>query len=188
MLDKRRDEDPTKTNVDFAAMWKVPKETLELVQTLCYQAISAPHNVAPRSKRPFSHTSEMNAHHWVNFAKVYGSYLIENCYQGQMNPAAEASARLLNMIKMALASTVSPDHVKKMLDAAAEIRNKFNADFPTIEKSMMMHLLLFHIPATIKRWVPVRGYWCFPFERLVLNDESFVTIRYNSLRFVTIRY
>ena len=42
---------------------------------------------------------------------------------------------------------------------------KFDILFPVIEKSQIMHALIFHIPDTIRVWGPARNWWCFPFER-----------------------
>lgn len=46
-----------------------------------------------------------------------------------------------------------------------EFAGKFEDWIPQTEWAIVIHNLIFHIPSTIKRWGPTRGYWCFPFER-----------------------
>ena len=106
----------------------------------------------------------MQSHHWLNFARVYGSYLIEHGLKGYDN-SIMASCFLLEIVKMATASTTSAKHVRNLRVEIMRLAYKMNTWFPPHQKTMMLHLLMFHMPDTIAYWGPARGYWNFPFER-----------------------
>ena len=109
----------------------------------------------------------MQAHHWVNFAKSYGSYLIGNCLTGHERSAVAAHT-LLEIVRMCLASSISEEHISILRKRISDLAEDFDALFPETQKSLVLHLLCFHMPDTIEYWGPARGYWCFPFERSVL--------------------
>jgi hypothetical protein len=52
-------------------------------------------------------------------------------------------------------------------EAIKNAAKKIDQNLPKSDWAMVLHNLMFHIPDTIKRWGPTRGYWCFPFERSV---------------------
>ena len=111
----------------------------------------------------------MTAHHLVNFAKVYGKYLVRSCLDGEFRIEA---CRLLDIFSMCLASSVAPDHVAKLREAIRLFCLHYNEVWPTQCKALVVHMVLFHMPDTIAYWGPARGYWCFPFERLVTNRQE----------------
>lgn len=154
-------------------MWTLSEERRLLLEAHVYLRITGPTGIAPRSKLPLTATGakEMTAHEWVNFAKVSGPLLLHNAYPKDASTAA-AACRLLRVIRMGLVSCVAPGHTAAMQAVIDEVKENFNHDFPAIMKSMMLHLLLFHVPAAVARWGPARGFWCFPFERLVANRDN----------------
>ena len=155
--------------VALAANWHVSSKTAELVDECCYRSISAPRGVAPPAKKPLAKPSEMTAHHLVNFAKVYGKYLVRSCLDGEFRLEA---CRLLDIFSMCLASSVAPDHVAKLREAIRLFCLHYNEVWPTQCKALVVHMVLFHMPDTIAYWGPARGYWCFPFERSVPNGDQ----------------
>lgn len=135
---------------------------------LIYLSIEAPLNIAPASKRPYTQKGSMTAHHWVNFTKCYGKYLLLRQFQ---SPAQRATLKMmcnmLDFVALCLSSSVSRDTKVRIAQLRDTVARTFEQDWPEIEHAVIMHLLIFHIPDTIARWGPVRGYWCFPFERMI---------------------
>jgi hypothetical protein len=147
-----------------------------------YRKIQAPPNIAPASKRPFGLSGQMTAHHWVNFAKVYGKFLMFVVYdtndsnqsnsaffqpEERPNRALDAVCKELDILAAILDSNATAESKVRMNALIRQFAKDFNDHLPETEKTINMHNLLFHIPHTIERWGPARGYWCFPFERSV---------------------
>jgi len=144
---------------------------------LAYQTIEVPLNIAPASKRPFALTGLMTAHHWVNFVKVFGKYLFQRAFTPLVprllappvvvlpNVPLVGTSKLLNLLRTCLSSNATTEMKAKATRQAKDLAFTFDEYFPVIEKSMIMHALIFHIPDTICVWGPVRNWWCFPFER-----------------------
>lgn len=163
-----RDPPSARSLDQFVQLWSIPEATRLLIEERCYRQLSAPRGVAPVSKRPLTLTSEMQAHHWVNFAKVYGVYLIHHCMRGEeQREAVYAATQLLQVIKLSLTSTVTPSLIDRLHQVITTVARNFNDRFPPHMKVMMIHLLMAHIPATLAYWGPARGYWNFPYERSV---------------------
>ena len=154
-------------------MWRISDAVGLRVEAECYRQISGPRGIAPRTKRPLSCSSEMQAHHWVNFTKVYGTYLIENCLMNpdddeQDEPRVVTSARrLLEILKLSLSSSLTAATLVNLDEKVSRFARSFSSTMPETQKSLVLHLLLFHVPDTLAYWGPARGYWCFPFERSV---------------------
>jgi hypothetical protein len=140
-----------------------------------YHSIQAPPEIAPRSKYPLRRSGEMTAYHWLNIARVTGKYLFSKAYpQGDANFAAENKLNaealqgmclVIDVLASCLLSFASAA-VKANTDAlVSELAKNFEKLLPQTEQTMNMHLLMHHIPATIRRWGPSRGFHCFPFER-----------------------
>jgi hypothetical protein len=141
-----------------------------------YGFIQAPINIAPRSKRPIEAPGQMTAHQWVNFAKVYGKYLFLKMYSreqdtinkgtpSERNAPLEAMCRLMDLLTSCLSSNATAALKVKMVAQARAFAARFDQHFPESELTVMMHVLVHHIPSLIQIWGPVRGFWCFPFER-----------------------
>lgn len=149
------------------------EKTRLLVEERCYRQIAAPRGVAPRTKRPFTMTSEMQAHHWVNFSKVYGPYLISHCMpEPPKTKYVRAATQVLEVVKKSLLSSVSNATVQQLREDIRELAEGFDDAFPNEFKVMMLHLLMFHLPDTIDYWGPARGYWNFPYERSVQQFQT----------------
>jgi hypothetical protein len=146
----------------YTQAWHMPPATTSLLEQHVYQAILAPTGVAPRTSRPLTTPGEMTAHHWLNFTKVYGKYLLSHVYAGHHLPAL---CIMLDFIKNCLASHITPELMDGIRDGALAVARNFDELFPPSEASLVLHLLIFHIPDTIRYWGPVRNYWAFPFER-----------------------
>ncbi len=140
-----------------------------------YQTIQAPPEIAPRSKQPFRRSGEMTAYHWHNVARVTGKYLFSIAYpQGDAELAAvnklnaealQGMCLVIDVLASCLASFASAA-VKANTDTlVSNLAANFEKLLPQTEQTMNMHLLLHHMPATIRRWGPSRGFHCFPFER-----------------------
>lgn len=157
----------------LAEKWNVPPATLALVEQHCYLNIAAPARIAPRSKKPLTLPSEMNSYQWLKFSTVYGPYLIANMYANQRYAEAGVEAcELLNIITIVLSSQVTPEVMAEMREKVKNFTRLFHIFWPETEKSLVLHMLLMHMPATVEYWGPARSYWNFPPERLV----SFIAI------------
>jgi len=133
-----------------------------------YAKIQAPTGVAPAAKHPLTKTGEMTAHHWVNFVRCYGKYLLQQAYDST-KPEAQitlnALCRILDLLALCLRSHVTTESKQQTDELVDEVLHIFETIIPTTEHAIVVHLLLRHIPDTIRLWGPVRSYWCFPFER-----------------------
>lgn len=147
---------------ELHSRWHIPEALAHLIERECYQKICGPSGVAPRTKQPLTLSSEMTAAHWVNFAKVYGKYLLTQCFSGI---SMVIIRDLLDIVRMCLSSRVEPDMIAHIKSKVEQFADCFDAYLPGTEKSIVLHLLLWHMPDTIAYWGPARGYWCFPFER-----------------------
>lgn len=139
-----------------------------------YRVIEAPLNIAPHSKMPFQQRGQMTAHDWVNFTKVYGKYLFLCNYlktdrvlldETWSNVPMKGLSMVMDLLTSCLAANATAAVKIKTKTQAAHLAIMFDKFIPSIEKSIMMHTLVFHMPDTIRLWGPSRGYWCFPFER-----------------------
>lgn len=153
------------------ARFHVSAKRAEALMADSYASLQAPKNIAPPSKSPFTRTGEMTAHHWVNFAKVHGKYLFAQLYAHDIT-IVQPLCRVLDIVELCLRSSVTRAS-KQLTDAkVAEMAGAFGASMPDSERSIVMHVLMFHMPATIRMWGPSRGFWCFPFERSGLRMRS----------------
>jgi hypothetical protein len=145
-------------------VWRIPSGLAERIERACYHAIQAPMGIAPRTKRPLTATSEMTAHHWLNFAKTgYGKYLLSQHFK---QDTLFAACALLDFTQACLSSTITAEVLDWIHELQATVAEDLqDGKFPVTEHSIVLHLMLFHIPDTIRFWGPVRHYWCFPFER-----------------------
>ena len=75
--------------------------------------------------------------------------------------------KLFDVLALLLASDAKAETKARSRLLIQELASNFDAVFPRTMKSMMMHQLLFHVPAAIRMWGPARGFWCFPFERYI---------------------
>ena len=168
-----RDPVPERSLEDFSNLWSCSEKIRLLVESRCYRRISAPRGVAGRGKLPLTMPSEMKAHHWVNFSKVYGVYLIRHCMpEEDKADAVDAVEQLLIIIKLCLASTVNETLLARLDHLVKLCASSFNESFPPQLKVMMMHLLLAHMPATIRILGSVRGFWNFVYERSGHNVQQ----------------
>lgn len=145
---------------------QVPAAIREL--ELAYTKIQAPFNIAPASLSPFSRTGDMTAHHWVNFAKVYGKALLSYHFKRHDKRSGSVTVcNMLNLVEVCLRSNVTAAAKVWMDQLVVEVARNYEKDWPITEHAIITHLLVFHMPDIIRRWGPSRGYWCFPFERMI---------------------
>lgn len=147
---------------DFLKLWAMPKATAERIDAIAYRKILAPDGIAPDKRGPLSRPGEMNSHHWFNFTKVYGKYLFSAYYHGEH---LRVLCELLDFIKACLGSHLSPQDKDDIHAKAKQVASNFDEYFPPTEQSLMLHVLVFHMPQTLALFGPARGYHCFPFER-----------------------
>ena len=190
---KRANLEEATFNVDeFAEKWHISNSISSLIELHTYQSIAAPLGVAPRSKNHTTLRSEMQAHQWVNFTKVYGSVIIAQCYptiEGTQNAVTGLQANMLSdVVSLCLESTISVDHHIKLATAVKRFAEEVVDAFPVTEWSLVLHLLMYHMPATIARWGPARGYWCFPFERSVYYTLQYYILYYTMFIYYSIIY
>lgn len=94
-----------------------------------------------------------------------------------LNPALQPLCQILDILELCFRShatrQVKIDTARKIRECAATYEERM----PAIEQAIITHLLFFHMPATIKRWGPARGFWCFPFERYVHRSRVSCIVR-----------
>lgn len=144
--------------------WFISKDRAEAIETHGYKKILAPSGVAPHSKRPLSCSTQMTAHHWMNFVKCYGKYLLCLAFH-EDDPTLAALCQLLDFLKDCLRPTIAPGDIKKLYKDARELAGTIHERFPLNARSMMLHLLVYHVPSGLSLWGPARGVHCFPYER-----------------------
>jgi hypothetical protein len=142
--------------------WHMSEAEATEIERVAYREIRAPTGVAPHSKRPLSCSSEMTAHHWMNFVKVYGKYLLALKYTGD---CLRVACALLDFIKDCLLSHLPPGKADEIGRKAREIAKDIDKFFPHTERSMVLHLLIFHIPQALHYFGPMRTVWAFWSER-----------------------
>lgn len=147
----------------FHQQYQISAHAIKRVEQ-AYRTIQAPINIAPHSKMPFQQSGQMTAHHWVNFTKVYGKYLFQCMYYTRPN-ALKGMCYVLDLLTACLSANATAVVKVETKRLVQQLAAEFDELLPSIEKSMMMHLLVFHMPRTIRMWGPARGFWCFPFER-----------------------
>lgn len=147
---------------EFIKLWAMPKAVAERIDAMGYRKILAPDGIAPDKRGPLSKPGEMNSHHWFNFTKVYGKYLFSAHYDGDH---LRVLCELLDFIKACLGSHLSPQDKADIHAKAKQVASNFDEYFPPTEQSLMLHVLVFHLPQTLALFGPARGYHCFPFER-----------------------
>jgi hypothetical protein len=147
-----------------------------------YKKVMAPIGVAPKSIKPFKGATCMNTHHWVQFTKSWGKYLLQIAYWDKNgltmnevlveNRALMSLCALVDLVTACLASDATSEN-KRITDVyVKDLARKFSTVFGDTVMSLQMHLLFHHIPTQTRLWGPARSYWCFPFERSVRVDEG----------------
>ena len=142
--------------------WNMSEAEAVEIERVAYREIRAPTGVAPHSKRPLSCSSEMTAHHWMNFVKVYGKYLLSLKYTGD---CLRVACALLDFVKDCLLSHLPPGKADEINVKARELAKDIHKFFPHTERSMVLHLLIFHIPQGLHYFGPMRTVWAFWAER-----------------------
>ena len=143
--------------------WRIKEAQYALIESKCLAELQAPSGIIG-GKLPFTRTGEMTAHHWINFAKVYGPYLFAQHYK---TSSLALLCDILKLLRLCVSSVVTPDLIKEAKDTARGLATWFDTLLPGTEKAIIFHLLIFHVPNTIEQWGPARNFWCFPFERSV---------------------
>lgn len=134
-----------------------------VIEAMCVNEIQSPTGICS-GRLPFTRTGELTAHHCVNFAKVYGKYVLSQKYQGD---ALETLCQILDLLRLCLSSTLTPDVLSRVRVSARQVATLFSRFLPDTEKAIIFHLFVFHVPDTLAEWGPCRGYWCFPYERMI---------------------
>jgi hypothetical protein len=108
---------------------------------------------------------DLNCYDWLCFSRLYGKYLLSQHYSAEK---MQILCPLLDLVKLAVTSFISGDgYFDRLHGLVKEVASTLETYFPAGELSIVIHLLLFHIPAQLARWGPAYGHWCFPFERSV---------------------
>jgi chemotaxis protein histidine kinase CheA len=158
----------------FPTLTAAALERLELA----YRRIHAPLHIAPASKMPFQKSGEMTAHHWLNFAKCHGPVLLRAHFHSREDERTMVTLRsMLDLLSLCLRSNVTAEVKVETARVQAMVAAHFEEDWPETEHAIVMHLLIFHMAATIRKWGPARGYWCFPFERMIGKLSSSIKNR-----------
>lgn len=157
------DSRPISSSQLFVDRWKMNNLVALRIEQDLYLKLIAPPGIAPQTKRPLTVPSHLSSHHWLSFTKVYGKYLLTHAYEE--GPSLQILCNIIDLVQQCVASTVTPESLARLNQRIQDVAKSFEKSFPASEWSIVMHLLVFHIPDTIKFWGPARSYWCFPFER-----------------------
>jgi len=111
--------------------------------------------------RLFSHASQLIAHHWVNFVRIYAKYLMAQFYTGD---TLKLMLAIITLFQLLISATLTQDKLAQLDDAVKEVASLFHL-LPKTEYPIIFHLLVFHMPAVVRRWGSARNFWCFPYER-----------------------
>lgn len=181
---EERNDASTALLFTFHQRYNIGQTAQDVLTDTWYKGIRAPGNIAPNSLSPFKRSGDLTAYHLLNFAKVYGKYLFQQHYRSVVaqpqrragDPPCErvheatlalaALCQLLDILTLCLQSSVSSYSKVQTDEKVRAFAADFEKNLPQSEQAIVMHVLLFHMPGTIRRWGPTRGYWCFPFERL----------------------
>jgi hypothetical protein len=162
------------------ARFCVSEPCYRALETHSYDAIEAPTAVAPASKHPFVRTGDMTSHDWIGFTRCYGKYLLQQQFE-RVSMRAPASGELehpdhegyktlcalLEFLELCLRGHVTAAVKVRIAELLPELEARVGKYLPEREHTIVIHTLLYHIPATLNRWGPARGTWAFPFERYV---------------------
>ena len=74
---------------------------------------------------------------------------------------------LFDFINLCLAPVQSPELIVEIRQMARKVAGHVHKYFPESERSLVLHMLVFHAPDAIALWGPARGWWVFAFERSV---------------------
>lgn len=118
---------------------------------------------------------------WISLSKVTAKYLFSQVFDG--SPLAVICS-LFDFISDCLQPALSPKSIHALKQKGQELAGRIADWFPQTEKSLVLHILVFHIPSCLEMWGPARGTWVFAFERLVPHDKA-VTICHLLSLFVT---
>jgi hypothetical protein len=144
--------------------WTVASSTVVAVETRCWPLILAPPGVVPTTARPFTNPGELNCAHWLSVAQVTGKYLLSQLFQGQ---PLEVLCKLLDFTAncLALDPEITQEGIEKLTADAKGLAADIDRFFPSSEWSLVLHMLVFHVPKMLEEWGPARGTWCFAYER-----------------------
>lgn len=111
----------------------------------------------------FSQKGQTTAYDWVQFIRSYGKYLFAQYHEDE---TLEHLSLMLDYTNLLLSGSITPEVMDKIYAAQRKVAAEFRR-FSVTEEAIVMHNLIFHLPDYIAKWGPLRGYWCFPFERFV---------------------
>lgn len=155
-------EDDVGDRQEAVDVWKLPPAVKDAVDDRGWLGILAPPGLLSRSQRPLNLHSQLNSAQWITMAKVTGKYLLGLAFEGK---ALESLCDLLDYVTLCLSDRITPSLLTEIGIQAKRCANMINETMPEGEFSLVLHMLIFHVPATLKRWGPARGWWVFPFER-----------------------
>lgn len=110
----------------------------------------------------------MNMAMWIGLSKVSGKYMLSQLFNGR---ALEVVCSLFDYISACLEPVQTSHSIRKLKKDARKLAKGVGKWFPETEKSMVLHMLVFHVPDYLGMWGPARGWWVFAFERYVPRDE-----------------
>lgn len=144
--------------------WHIPLHCSEALEIHCWSQIRGPPGIAPWSKKPLTVPSTMNMSLWMGVAKVTGKYLLSHVIEGTILTLV---CDIFDFMTACLAAQQTPESIVEIKAASRKIAGHIADYFPDSELSLVLHMLVMHIPDQLKTWGPARGWWVFAFERSV---------------------
>ena len=164
---KSKRPDRSAEMAEAVSAWHIPPKVQLALEQHCWSGILAPPGIAPLNKRPFTASGQLNTAQWVTFSKVTGKYLMSQYFEDEH---LQALCNLFDFVDLCLAPTVTQQSIRNLHTMARILAGDIDKYFPVTERSMVLHLLVFHMPDEIALWGPTRGYWVFAFERSVATN------------------
>lgn len=144
--------------------WCITPRVTSGLEDHCWCNILAPPGIVGRTKKPFTTPSGLNSAQWMGVTKVTGKYLLSHLFTGDL---LQALCDFLDFTTMCLASSLNAIDLERIKKKAQVVARDIDRFFPLSERSLVLHILIFHIPAYLEMWGPARCWWVFPYERSV---------------------
>ena len=126
------------------------------------KSILVPSTFDWRPRPIFSKKAGMKAHEWK---EVVTNGILKFCLRGMLGRNQRKTLyKLFDVITRVCAEDVVMDTIDNLEEEVHRALAFFERDFPISLQVIVFHLL-HHLPAYVKRFGPVYGFWMYPYER-----------------------
>lgn len=148
--------------------WALSIDCQEELESKCWKAIRAPPGIVPPSNKPFTVPSTLNMSQWITLTQVSSKYLLSQAFGSEEDlPILTHLCNLMDYVSACLMSGMTAAIIADVKRRARLIAGDIPKFWPRHERSMVLHMLVFHLPQALEQWGPARGFWVFAYERSV---------------------